>query len=39
MEHMKPEEIIELFKEKFNDSIINSRIEIKTAGLKKIAIV
>ncbi len=35
MEHMKPEEIIELFKEKFNDSIINSRIEIKTAGLKK----
>jgi membrane-bound hydrogenase subunit beta len=35
MEHRKPEEIIELFKEKFNDSIINSRIEIKTAGLKK----
>jgi len=35
MEHMKPEEIVELFKEKFNDSITNSRIEIKTAGLKK----
>ena len=32
---MKPEEIIELFKEKFNDSITNSKIEIKTAGLKK----
>ena len=38
MEYMKPEEIIELFKEKFNDSITNSRIEIKTAGSKKIAI-
>ncbi len=35
MEYMKPEEIVELFKEKFNDSITNSRIEIKTAGLKK----
>ncbi len=35
MEYMKPEKIIESFKEKFNDSIINSRIEIKTAGLKK----
>jgi len=35
MEYMKPEEIIELFKEKFNDSITNSRIEIKTAGIKK----
>ncbi|MGB6606786.1 MAG: NADH-quinone oxidoreductase subunit C, partial [Atribacterota bacterium] len=35
MEHMKPEEIVELFKEKFNDSITNSRIETKTAGLKK----
>lgn len=35
MEHMKPEEIIELFKEKFNDSVTNSKIEIKTAGLKK----
>jgi len=35
MEYMKPEEIVELFKEKFNDSITNSRIEIKTAGSKK----
>ena len=35
MEYMKPEDIIELFKEKFNDSVINSKIEIKTAGLKK----
>jgi len=35
MEYMKPEEIIELFKEKFNESITNSRIEIKTAGSKK----
>ena len=35
MEYMKPEKIIELFKEKFNDSVINSKIEIKTAGLKK----
>jgi membrane-bound hydrogenase subunit beta len=32
---MKPEDIIELFKEKFNDSVTNSKIEIKTAGLKK----
>lgn len=32
---MKPEKIIELFKEKFNSSIINSKIEVKTAGLKK----
>ena len=35
MEYMKPEKIIELFKEKFNGSVINSKIEIKTAGLKK----
>ncbi len=35
MEYMKPEEIVELFKEKFNDSITDSKIEIKTAGLKK----
>ena len=35
MEYMKPEEIIELFKEKFNASVTNSKIEIKTAGLKK----
>jgi len=35
MEYMKPEDIIELFKEKFNDSVTNSKIEIKTAGLKK----
>jgi len=35
MEYMKPEEIVELFKEKFNDSVTNSRIEIKTSGLKK----
>jgi len=35
MEHMKPEEIIELFKEKFNNSVTNSKIETKTAGLKK----
>ena len=35
MEYIKPEEIIELFKEKFNGSVINSKIEIKTAGLKK----
>ena len=32
---MKPEEIVELFKGKFNDSVINSRIETKSAGLKK----
>ena len=35
MEHMKSEEIVELFKGKFNDSVINSRIETKSAGLKK----
>jgi membrane-bound hydrogenase subunit beta len=35
MEYMKPEEMIELFKEKFNDSVTNSKIENKTAGLKK----
>ena len=35
MEHMNPEKIIELFKEKFDGSIINSKIEIKTAGLKR----
>jgi membrane-bound hydrogenase subunit beta len=35
MEYMKPEEIIELFKEKFNNSVTNSKIEIKTTGLKK----
>ncbi|SRR4030042_2151541 len=35
MEYMTPEKIVELFKEKFNGSIINSKIEIKTAGLKK----
>lgn len=35
MEYIKPENIIELFKKKFNDSIVNSKIEIKTAGLKK----
>ncbi|MBC8500041.1 MAG: NADH-quinone oxidoreductase subunit C [Candidatus Atribacteria bacterium] len=35
MEYMKPEEIVELFKGKFNDSVINSRIETKSAGLKK----
>ena len=35
MEYMKPEDIIELFKEKFNDSVTNSKIETKTAGLKK----
>jgi len=35
MEYIKPEKIVELFKEKFNGSIINSRIETKTAGLKK----
>lgn len=35
MEYMKPEEIVELFKEKFNGSITNSKIETKTAGLKK----
>ena len=35
MEYIKPEKIIELFKEKFDGSVINSKIEIKTAGLKK----
>jgi len=35
MEYMKPDEIIELFKEKFNGSVTNNKIEIKTAGLKK----
>ena len=35
MEYIKPEKIVELFKEKFNGSIINSKIEMKTAGLKK----
>jgi membrane-bound hydrogenase subunit beta len=35
MEYIKPEKIIELFKEKFNDSVTNNKIEIKTAGLKK----
>jgi len=35
MEYIKPEKIVELFKEKFNGSIINSRIETKTAGLTK----
>ena len=35
MEYINPEKIIELFKEKFDGSIINSKIEIKTAGLKK----
>jgi len=35
MENMKPEEIVELFKEKFNNSVKNSKIEVKTAGLTK----
>jgi membrane-bound hydrogenase subunit beta len=36
MEYMKPEEIIELFKKNLNKSaIIDTRIEIKTAGAKK----
>ena len=35
MEYMKPEEIIELFKEKFINSVKNSKIEVKTSGLKK----
>lgn len=35
MEYMNPEKIIELFKEKFNGSIVNSKIEIKTAGANK----
>jgi len=35
MEYLKPEKIIELFKEKFDGSVINNKIEIKTSGLKK----
>jgi membrane-bound hydrogenase subunit beta len=35
MEHNKAEEVLELFKEKFNNKIIDSRIETKTTGLKK----
>jgi len=36
MEHRKPDEIVELFKTGLNGSaIINSRIETKTAGVKK----
>lgn len=35
MEYKKPEEILELFKEKFGNKIIDNRIETKTAGLKK----
>jgi len=36
MEYMKPDEIVELFKKRLNESaIIDSRIEIKTAGIKK----
>ncbi|MBE3090765.1 MAG: NADH-quinone oxidoreductase subunit C [Candidatus Atribacteria bacterium] len=35
MEYIKPGKIIELFEEKFDGSVINSKIEIKTAGLKK----
>ena len=35
MEYIKPEDIIELFKKNFNNSVTNSKIEIKTAGLKK----
>ena len=35
MEYRKPDEIVELFKEKFNNKIIDHRIETKTAGLKK----
>ncbi|MBN2395456.1 MAG: NADH-quinone oxidoreductase subunit C [Candidatus Atribacteria bacterium] len=35
MEYIKPEKIIELFKEKFNGSVTNNKIETKTAGLKK----
>jgi len=35
MEHMKPEEIVGLFKGKFGDSIIDSKIESKAEGVKK----
>ena len=36
MEYMKPDEIVDLFRKKLNDSaLIESRIENKTAGLKK----
>jgi len=35
MEYKKAEEIVELFKEKFNNSVTNSKIETKTAGLTK----
>ena len=36
MEFMKPDEIVELFKKKLNESaIIDSRVETKTAGVKK----
>ena len=35
MEYMKPEEIIELFKGKFGDSIIDSKIKSKEEGVKK----
>ena len=35
MEEIKPEKIIELFKVRFDGSVINSKIDIKPAGLKK----
>jgi len=36
MEHMKPDEIVEFFKKGLNESaVINSRLETKTAGVKK----
>ncbi|MBA3063757.1 NADH-quinone oxidoreductase subunit C [bacterium] len=36
MEYMRPDEIVKLFKKRLNESaIIDSRIETKTAGLKK----
>ncbi len=35
MEILKPEEIVELFKEKFGDSITESTIETKIEGMKK----
>ncbi|MEA2022092.1 MAG: NADH-quinone oxidoreductase subunit C [Candidatus Caldatribacteriota bacterium] len=35
MEIMKPEEIVELFKGKFGDSITESKIESKSEGVKK----
>jgi membrane-bound hydrogenase subunit beta len=35
MEYKKPEEILELFKEKFNNKILDNRIETKITGLKK----